>query len=389
MALTGTRVIIRRFHRFASPGEALKQKTVIVTGGCGFIGNNLVFKLLENEHCRVVNIDLLTYSAAPKTVDRLKAMNGHRLVHGSITDRGLVTAVIEDERPAAVLNLAAESHVDRSIDDPGPFVRSNMIGVYELLEACRAFWSRLDGTEREAFRFVQISTDEVFGSAGERPHREDDPQRPSSPYAASKAAGDNLVRAWGATYGLPSIIINATNTYGPYQFPEKLIPHMTLRALNGMPLPVYGDGRQRRDWLHVSDHVDGILAALENGRPGQSYNFAAGRDVENLEIIITLCHHLDRLAPRPDGQPHANAIEHVQDRPGHDQRYALDPTLASSEIDFQPKISLDEGLKNTLLWYLDNREWWEDLVDGNDSLNRIGLGGYPGDGLTLKEQDYA
>ncbi|MFI5020419.1 MAG: dTDP-glucose 4,6-dehydratase [Alphaproteobacteria bacterium] len=348
--------------------------TILVTGGCGFIGSNFVRALLAGGHC-VINLDLMTYSASPLTLAELEAHPNHHFVRGSIADRRLVSELLERHRPRALVDLAAETHVDRSIDEPAPFLATNVTGMYELLEACRHHCARLPPPERARFRLLHVSTDEVFGPAAPGTSAAEDARfNPRSPYSASKAAAEHLVRAWHATYGLPVIVTNCSNNYGPYQFPEKLIPHSIIRALSGEELPLYGDGLQERNWLHVADHVRALELVLQRGAPGESYHIAGIGECTNLEMVRRICRILDGTAPRGDGRSHAAAIRHVADRPGHDRRYALDARKVEAELGFRATTGLDEGLRSTVAWYLRNRAWWSDLVSRGYALDRIGLG---------------
>jgi len=309
------------------------------------------------------------------TLAELEQHCGHRFVRGSIGDRRLVAALLSEHRPQAVVNLAAATHVDRSIDDPASFLAANIIGVHELLEASRHHWSALPATERSSFRFLHVSTDEVYGPAEPGMSAAEDARfDPRSPYSASKAAAEHLVRAWHATYGLPVIVTNCSNNYGPYQFPEKLIPHTIIRALSGETLPLYGDGLQERNWLHVEDHVRALELVLNRGEPGESYHIAGADECTNLDMVRRICRVLDEAAPRGDGRSHAAAIRHVADRPAHDRRYALDARKIEAELGFRATTGLDDGLRSTVAWYLRNRAWWSDLVSRGYALDRIGLG---------------
>ena len=348
--------------------------TIMVTGGCGFIGSNFVRALLAGGH-RVVNLDLMTYAASPLTLAELEKHPNHLFVRGSIGDRRLVAALLSEHRPRALVNLAAATHVDRSIDDPASFLAANIVGVHELLEASREHWSALPAPERSRFRLLHVSTDEVYGPAEPGTSAAEDARfNPRSPYSASKAAAEHLVRAWHATYGLPVIVTNCTNNYGPCQFPEKLIPHTIIRALSGEELPLYGDGLQERNWLHVADHVRALELALHRGATGESYHIAGTGECTNLEMVRRICRILDDTAPRGDGRSHAAAIRHVADRPGHDRRYALDARKIEAELGFRATTGLDEGLRSTVAWYLRNRAWWPDLLSRGYALDRIGLG---------------
>ena len=325
---------------------------IFVTGGAGFIGSNFILDWLGRGGEPVLNLDLLTYAGS---LDKLAALDGHPghvFVHGDIGDAALVSGLLEQYRPRAIVHFAAETHVDRSIGDPLPFAATNIQGTCSLLEAARAFWSRQDSAARAAFRFLHVSTDEVYGALepGDAPFSESSPYAPSSPYAASKAASDHLVRAWGHTYGLPVLTAHCSNNYGPFQYPEKLIPLTISNALAGKPLPLYGDGLQVRDWLYVGDHCRGLRALLERGRPGENYNFGGRHEMTNLDLVHTLCDMLDRLAPR--AHSYRAQLRHVADRPGHDRRYAIDASKAERELGWRPLESFDSGLLKTVQWHL-------------------------------------
>jgi len=344
---------------------------LMVTGGAGFIGSAVVRLAVARGH-EVVNVDALTYAACLDNVSAVASSPGYTFVRADIADREAMDAVLARHHPDAILHLAAESHVDRSIDGPSAFVRTNVLGTASLLEAARAHWDRAG--RPAGFRFLHVSTDEVFGSLPEDPairFREDSAYDPRSPYAASKAGSDHLVRAWHETYGLPVLLTNCSNNYGPYQFPEKLIPVMILSALAGRPLPVYGDGRNIRDWLHVEDHAEALLLVLERGKPGRSYNIGGDNERSNLDIVRALCAALDRMAPRPSGS-HAERIVFVADRPGHDRRYAIDAGRIHRELGWQPRIAFEEGLAQTVAWYLDHEAWWRALSDRDGIGRRLG-----------------
>jgi dTDP-glucose 4,6-dehydratase len=338
--------------------------TVLVTGGAGFIGSNFILEWFAHGGEPVVNLDKVTYAGNPANLDGLKDKPAHTLVRGDICDRPLVQQLFEKHSPRAVVHFAAESHVDRSIHGPGEFVQTNIVGTFSVLEEARAHWEKLAPPQRAAFRFVHISTDEVYGSLepGVPPFSEVSPYAPSSPYAASKAAADHLARAYHHTYGLPVLITNCSNNYGPYQFPEKLIPLVTLNALMGKPLPVYGDGSNVRDWLHVQDHCTAIRAVLARGRPGETYNIGGGAEKTNLEVVKAVCALVDEAHPRK--APHAALISLVKDRPGHDRRYATDAGKISSELGWKAAESFDSGLRKTVAWYLDNPDWVAHVTTG-------------------------
>jgi dTDP-glucose 4,6-dehydratase len=344
---------------------------VLVTGGCGFIGSAVIRALIARGGERVGVLDALTYAANPATLAPFEGRDDYRFLHADIRDRAAVDAAFAALRPQAILHLAAETHVDRSIDGPGVFIETNLGGTQVLLEAAETFRRTLPDAEAQAFRFIHVSTDEVFGALGpdDAPFTEASPYRPRSPYAASKAGADHLARAWHETYGLPVILTNCSNNYGPYQHPEKLIPLMALRGLKGEALPVYGDGRQVRDWLHVDDHARALLAVLYGGEPGQTYLVGARAERTNLQIVSGVCSALDALSP---GRAHADLITHVEDRPGHDRRYAIDPSHIETALGWAPRIPFEAGLADTVRWYADNEAWWRPMLSGG-ALNRRGL----------------
>ena len=333
--------------------------TYLVTGCAGFIGSNFVRMLLSRSEERVVNLDKLTYAGNPQNLSDFANDTRYIFEHGDIGNSGLVARLLETHRPRAVINFAAESHVDRSIGGPGEFVETNIVGTFRLLEEVRRYWVGLDDPEKHAFRFLHISTDEVYGSLGEgdAAFTEDHPYAPNSPYAASKAASDHLIRAWHHTFGLPVLTTNCSNNYGPYHFPEKLIPLVILNALSGNDLPVYGDGLQVRDWLHVEDHCRAIMTVMESGRPGETYNVGGWNEKTNIEVVRTICDLLDELRPRADGNRYSDQIRFVTDRPGHDRRYAVDARKIERELGWRPMESFESGLRKTVQWYLDNAEW--------------------------------
>ena len=337
---------------------------ILVTGGAGFIGANFVLDWLASEGTPVVNLDKLTYAGNAGNLESLSGDGRHHFVHADINDRERVGALLRQHRPRAIVHFAAESHVDRSIHGPGEFVQTNVVGTFSLLEETRAYWSALEGAERECFRFLHVSTDEVYGSLGmEDPaFSETTAYAPNSPYAASKAGSDHLVRAYHHTYGLPTVTTNCSNNYGPLQFPEKLIPLMILNALAGKALPVYGDGKNVRDWLYVGDHCSGIRAALAHGRPGETYNIGGNSEKTNLDVVHTLCAILDEL--HPAGAPHAKLITFVKDRPGHDRRYAIDATKIRDELGWEPQERFETGLRKTVQWYLEHKAWTDNVTSG-------------------------
>ena len=346
--------------------------TWLVTGGAGFIGGNFVREAVSRG-IRVVNLDALTYAGNLDTLKDLDGNPDHVFVHGDIGDRELVSRLLAEHRPDAVVNFAAESHVDRSIDGPAAFIQTNVVGTLALLEAARDYWKSLEGGEREAFRFLHVSTDEVYGTLGETGlFTETTPYAPNSPYSASKAASDHLVRAFHHTYGVPVLTTNCSNNYGPYHFPEKLVPLVIAKALAGEPLPVYGDGRQVRDWLFVTDHCDAIRTVLAKGRPGETYNVGGNSEKQNIEVVKSICALLDERRPRPDGQPRESQITFVADRPGHDRRYAIDASKLREELGWEPRYTFERGLAETVDWYLANQAWVERVLDGSYRLERIG-----------------
>jgi dTDP-glucose 4,6-dehydratase len=346
--------------------------TWLVTGGAGFIGGNFVLEAVSRG-VRVVNLDLLTYAGNLDTLDALSGHDGHRFVQGDIGDRALVAALLAEHRPDAIVNFAAESHVDRSIDGPAAFVQTNVVGTLGLLECARDYWKSLQSEARDAFRFLHVSTDEVYGSLGDTgKFTETTPYAPNSPYSASKAASDHLVRAFHHTYGLPTLTTNCSNNYGPFQFPEKLIPLIIARALAGEALPVYGDGRNVRDWLYVGDHCSAIRAVLERGRVGEVYNVGGDAERENIVVVKTICALLDARRPLADGRARESLITFVKDRPGHDRRYAIDANKLKSELGWSPSLSFEEGIAHTVDWYLDHQDWVNRVLDGSYRLERIG-----------------
>ena len=340
--------------------------TILVTGAAGFIGSNFVLDWLEKCNEPVVNLDLLTYAGNLENLKELEGDPRHQFVRGSIGDRSLVANLLADTKPRAVINFAAESHVDRSIHGPGEFIQTNIVGTFNLLESVRGYWNDLPEAEKAAFRFLHVSTDEVYGSLTKEdpPFSETNQYEPNSPYSASKAASDHLVRAWHHTYGLPVLTTNCSNNYGPYHFPEKLIPLCILNALNGKPLPIYGDGQQIRDWLYVKDHCSAIRRVLEAGKLGKTYNVGGWNEKANLDVVHTLCAILDELKPRADGQSYTTQITFVQDRPGHDRRYAIDALKLEKELGWKPQETFETGIKKTVQWYLDNQEWVNHVASG-------------------------
>jgi dTDP-glucose 4,6-dehydratase len=339
---------------------------LLLTGGAGFIGSNFVWDWSMTGGGMLVNLDKLTYAGNPRNLEEVPPGDRYTFVHGDIADRELVADLLERHQISAIVNFAAESHVDRSIHGPEDFIQTNIVGTFRLLECARAYWSGLPAGRKEAFRFLHVSTDEVYGSL-----RPDDPAftelnryEPNSPYSATKAASDHLVRAYHHTYGLPVLTTNCSNNYGPYQFPEKLIPLCIHHALVGKPLPIYGDGQQVRDWLYVRDHCSAIRRVLEAGRVGEVYNIGGWNEKPNLEVVRTLCAILDRESPRPDGRSYAEQITFVKDRPGHDRRYAIDARKIESELGWRPSETFETGLRKTVRWYLDHAEWVRQVTSG-------------------------
>ena len=342
---------------------------ILVTGGAGFIGANFVLDWLANPATRdepVVNLDKLTYAGNRENLASLAGDARHLFVQGDIGDAALVERLLAEHRPRAVINFAAESHVDRSIHGPGEFIQTNVVGTFRLLDAVRGYWAALPADEKAAFRFLHVSTDEVYGSLSptDPAFAETNRYEPNSPYSASKAASDHLVRAWHHTYGLPVLTTNCSNNYGPYHFPEKLIPLMIVNALAGKPLPVYGDGMQIRDWLYVKDHCSAIRTVLARGQLGETYNVGGWNEKPNIEIVKTVCALLDELRPRADGQPYASQIRYVTDRPGHDRRYAIDARKLERELGWKPAETFETGIRKTVQWYLDNPEWVANVQSG-------------------------
>jgi dTDP-glucose 4,6-dehydratase len=341
---------------------------LLVTGGCGFIGSAVVRLAVARGH-EVVNLDAMTYAANAANVADAARSNLYSFEQADIRDRAALDRIFATHRPDAVMHLAAESHVDRSIDGPADFIETNITGTFNLLEAARTHWSRQG--KPETFRFHHISTDEVFGSLGpEGQFTEDTSYDPRSPYSASKAASDHLVRAWAETYGLPVVLTNCSNNYGPYHFPEKLIPVAILNALHGKPIPVYGTGENVRDWLYVEDHADALLLVLEKGQLGRSYNIGGENERRNIDLVRTICTLLDEMAPK--GTPYADQITFVTDRPGHDARYAIDPSRIREELGWRPSVTVEEGLRRTVRWYLDNEAWWRPLLARQGVGERLG-----------------
>ncbi len=341
---------------------------ILVTGGAGFIGGNFVLDWLANPAAEgIVNLDKLTYAGNLATLKSLEKDTRHVFVQGDIGNYDLVLSLLKEHQIRAVVNFAAESHVDRSIHGPGEFIQTNVVGTFNLLEAVRAYWSELPELEKKAFRFLHVSTDEVYGSLSpaDPAFTETNTYEPNSPYSASKAASDHLVRAWHHTYGLPVLTTNCSNNYGPYHFPEKLIPLVILNAMAGKPLPIYGDGQQIRDWIYVKDHCSAIRRVLEAGKLGETYNVGGWNEKPNLDVVHTICSILDSLRPKADGTSYASQITYVKDRPGHDRRYAIDATKIERELGWKPAETFETGIRKTVQWYLDNQNWTAGILSGS------------------------
>lgn len=347
---------------------------IIVTGGAGFIGSAVIRHILRNTDDSVVNLDKLTYAGNLESLVEVSGSERYVFEKADICDRAAVERVFREQQPDAVMHLAAESHVDRSIDGPAAFIETNIVGTYTLLEVSRQYWQGLDEARKAAFRFHHISTDEVYGDLEdpEELFTEITPYAPSSPYSASKASSDHLVRAWRRTYGLPTLVTNCSNNYGPYHFPEKLIPLMILNALDGKPLPVYGTGKQVRDWLYVEDHARALYRVVTGGKVGETYNIGGHNEKQNIEVVHTLCELLDELCPDSPHRPHASLITHVQDRPGHDLRYAIDASKIQRELGWAPEETFESGIRKTVEWYLKNLQWCRRVQDGSYQRERLG-----------------
>lgn len=348
---------------------------ILVTGGAGFIGSNLVRFLLTQPDVVVANLDKLTYAGNLESLQDIQYQSNYQFFQADIINRQQLAMIFDQFKPDSVMHLAAESHVDRSIENAGSFIQTNIEGTFRLLEASLHYWKNLPSEAQKTFRFHHISTDEVFGdlTSTEAKFNEDSPYAPSSPYSASKAASDHLVRSWHRTYGLPVLITNCSNNYGPYQFPEKLIPHVILSAIQGKELPVYGDGRQIRDWLHVEDHVRALWAVLQQGQVGETYMIGGNAEKTNLEVVHTICDLLDQLHPSITNASYAEQIRFVKDRPGHDRRYAVDTTKILQQLHWQPIQSFETGIRQTVQWYLSNSTWWKNILSGHYQLHRKGL----------------
>ena len=354
---------------------APKAIRILLTGGAGFIGSAVVRHIIGHTDDHVLNLDKLTYAGNLESLAEVADNNRYRFVQADICDRAALDRILADYQPQAVMHLAAESHVDRSIEGPAAFIETNIVGTYTLLEAVRCYWDKLSENDKEPFRFHHISTDEVYGDL-ENPEdlfTETTPYSPSSPYSASKASSDHLVRAWRRTYGLPTLVTNCSNNYGPYHFPEKLIPHIILKAIQGQPLPVYGNGQQVRDWLYVEDHARALHKVLREGEAGQTYNIGGHNEKQNIDVVRAICALLDELHPESPVTPHAQLITFVKDRPGHDLRYAIDASKIQKNLGWVPEESFETGLRKTVAWYLENRPWWQRVINGEYQLQRLGV----------------
>ena len=352
---------------------AQSYQKILVTGGAGFIGSAVVRHLINNLNCSVVNVDKLTYAGNLSSLSSVDQNPLYSFEYADINDRSVITVILDQHQPDAIMHLAAESHVDRSIDGPSDFIQTNIVGTYSLLECARAYWRQLSSSKRDEFRFHHISTDEVFGTLGETDSfTEETAYDPRSPYSASKASSDHLVRAWHETYGLPVVLSNCSNNYGPYHFPEKLIPLMIIKALKGEKLPVYGTGENIRDWLYVDDHANALCKILFEGQEGESYNVGGNAEVSNLEVVRNICRLLDQLSPRPGMSKYEEQIDFVADRPGHDYRYAIDSTKIRNELGWKPIETFETGLRRTVEWYLANASWWKPILTGEYRGQRLG-----------------
>lgn len=350
-----------------------RRARVLVTGGAGFIGGNFVHHLMENTDALVANLDVLTYAGNLETVKQYEGDPRYQFVKADIADEAAVSKLMEEFKPTCVVNFAAESHVDRSIDGPSAFIQTNIVGTYNMLECSLRYWKSLNEADKAAFRFLHVSTDEVYGSLGDEGFFvEETPYAPSSPYSASKAASDHLVQAWHHTYGLPTLTTNCSNNYGPYQYPEKLIPLMILHALQGKPLPIYGNGKNVRDWLFVRDHCRAIWHVLQKGQPGEMYNVGGNSERNNLQVVDTICTVLDELLPDSPHKPHAQLKTFVDDRPGHDWRYAIDASKLRDKLGWTPQETFESAIRETIQWYLENLDWCEAVKEGSYSGERLG-----------------
>lgn len=351
---------------------------ILVTGGAGFIGSAVIRHLINDTDCEVINLDKLTYAGNLDSLEPVEASTRYHFIQADICDREALDRIFSTHTPDAVMHLAAESHVDRSIDGPGDFIQTNLVGTYTMLEASRTYLAGLEEGKGSAFRFLHVSTDEVYGdlAGSDDLFREDTPYDPSSPYSATKAGSDHLVRAWGRTFKFPILITNCSNNYGPYQFPEKLVPHMILNALDGKPLPIYGDGSQIRDWLYVDDHARALYRVLKMGKLGETYNIGGLNEKKNIDVVKTICAIMDEaVTDKPTGvEKFESLITYVTDRPGHDERYAIDASKINADLGWTPDEDFESGIRKTVMWYLENRQWWQRVVDGSYRLERIGVG---------------
>jgi dTDP-glucose 4,6-dehydratase len=351
------------------------KKRIIVTGGAGFIGSAVIRKLIATRDWEVLNLDKLTYAGNLESLATVENNPRYKFVKADICDRDHVRKIFQDYDPSGIIHLAAESHVDRSIDGPREFIETNILGTYNLLEASRAYWNDLSEPDKANFKFHHVSTDEVYGSLGDTGFfTEETPYQPNSPYSASKASSDHLVRAWHETYHLPVVTTNCSNNYGPYHFPEKLIPLVILNALEGKPLPVYGKGENVRDWLFVDDHAEALLTVFEKGKVGQTYNIGGNNEKKNIDVVKTICVLLDEMRPRTEGHKYEELITYVKDRPGHDLRYAIDANKIMRDLGWMPRETFESGIRKTLTWYLENHTWCQHVQDGSYRRERLGLG---------------
>ena len=347
---------------------------IIVTGGAGFIGSNFIINQIKNTDNIIINLDKLTYAGNLNSLTEIEITGRYTFYQADICDRNVITNIILENKPDAIVNFAAESHVDRSIDGPMEFIQTNIVGSAILLESALYYYKSLTNDKKLKFRFLHVSTDEVYGSLGEDEYFEETtPYDPSSPYSASKAASDHLVRAWNRTFELPAIITNCSNNYGPNQFPEKLIPLMIINAIEGKPLPIYGSGKNVRDWLYVEDHCDALYTVLTKGKLGETYNIGGNCEKRNIDVVNEICKSLDIIIPKQDGLSYSNQITYVEDRPGHDFRYAINISKIYKELNWQPKIDFSKGINKTIMWYLDNKEWWKSIQNGTYNQERLGL----------------
>jgi dTDP-glucose 4,6-dehydratase len=355
----------------------MNSKTIAITGGAGFIGSALIRYLIQNTNYRILNIDKLTYAGNLQSLEVIQDSNNYFFEKLDICDRDNLTKVFIDYEPNLIIHLAAESHVDKSIDGPNDFIQTNIIGTFNLLECSKNYWNSLGGDKKVDFRFLHVSTDEVYGNLNDKNDffSENTPYDPSSPYSASKASSDHLVRAWHRTYNLPILITNCSNNYGPCQFPEKLIPHVIFSALDGKKIPIYGDGNQVRDWLYVDDHVKALIEVVFNGKPGETYNIGGRNEIKNIDVVLKICSTLDLLVPNKLNQlkSFSELITYVKDRPGHDVRYAINANKIIKELDWEPHEDFESGIQKTILWYLDNSEWCKNVQNGSYQLNRQGV----------------